>query len=96
MANYSRRQSGAVPPPISHGGSQQKPQAVPATESPQEPVMRRWPHPTRLDPIQCEDAFLRYVRCALSYQNQMLADIKTLLEQIQLNTARDDPDTEET
>ena len=25
---------------------------------------------------------MHYIRCALSYQNQLLADIKTLLEQL--------------
>lgn len=49
-----------------------------------EPEMRRWPHP-----IVCEaeepapqslTAALHYIRCALSYQNQLLAEIRTLLE----------------
>jgi hypothetical protein len=30
---------------------------------------------------------LHYIRCALSYQNEMLAEIKTLLEQIAENTS---------
>ena len=30
---------------------------------------------------------LHYIRCALSYQNQTLADIKALLEQIAANMA---------
>lgn len=54
-----------------------------------EPEMRRWPHPVNgVSPTQqavCEqsaEALLHYVRCALSYQNQLLADIKTLLEQM--------------
>ena len=49
----------------------------------QEPEMRRWPHP-----ISCgdgelpNDTALHFIRCALSYQNQLLADIKTLLERL--------------
>ena len=30
------------------------------------------------------DAILRYLRCAMSYQNQILAEIKTLLETLTL------------
>jgi len=46
--------------------------------------MRRWPHP--VEPAgaanrQC-DPSLRYIRCALSYQNQLLTEIKALLEQL--------------
>ena len=49
-----------------------------------EPAMRRWPHP--VEPAcaanrQC-DPSLRYIRCALSYQNQLLTEIKALLEQL--------------
>jgi hypothetical protein len=29
---------------------------------------------------------MHYIRCALSYQNQLLADIKTLLEQLSTAT----------
>ena len=36
----------------------------------------------------------RYIRCSLSYQNQMLADIKALLERIALNTGSDPEDAE--
>jgi hypothetical protein len=57
--------------------------------------MRRWPHPVQPSLPQQEDPFVGYVRCALAYQNQMLADIKALLEQIQLNTAPEDPPAEE-
>ena len=50
---------------------------------PTEPVMRRWPHPVDgTDCIQPEDPALHYIRCALSYQNQLLSDIKALLEGI--------------
>ena len=54
--------------------------AVPATP---EPPVRRWPHPVEgVEPIQDLDPALHYIRCALSYQNQLLADIKTLLQQL--------------
>ena len=46
-----------------------------------EPAVRRWPHPVDgTEPLQSGDPALHYIRCALSYQNQLLADIKTLLE----------------
>jgi hypothetical protein len=32
--------------------------------------------------VQQPEPTLHYIRCALSYQNQLLADIKTLLEQM--------------
>ena len=48
-----------------------------------EPEVRRWPHPveggTRAAP---PEPALHYIRCAMSYQNQLLADIKALLEQL--------------
>lgn len=51
-----------------------------------EPVMRRWPHPVVTASPQ-EDATLHYITCALSYQNQLLADIKVLLERMANETA---------
>lgn len=81
-----------VPAPLSP--IQQEPevtaqQAVPGTPAFTEPEMRRWPHPINGTPPaqqaafeQSADALLYYIRCALSYQNQLLADIKTLLEQM--------------
>lgn len=48
-----------------------------------DPPVHRWPHP-----IECsckppaEDPTFHYIRCALSYQNQILAEIKSLLETI--------------
>ena len=67
MANCSR---GRIP----------RPQIPPP---PPEPVMRRWPHPVEGAGVTPDpDAGLYYIRCALSYQNQLLADIKTLLQQI--------------
>lgn len=61
-----------------------------------EPEVRRWPHPVdgsevppasnrqaarSMAPGQIDTA-LYYIHCALSYQNQLLADIKSLLEQL--------------
>ena len=49
-----------------------------------EPTMRRWPHPVETAGAvnrQC-DPSLRYIRCALSYQNQLLTEMKELLEQL--------------
>ena len=49
----------------------------------QEPPVRRWPHPvTSQDPPLPPEPTLHYIRCALSYQNQLLSEIKTLLQQI--------------
>ena len=54
-----------------------------AASAPQEPPVRRWPHPVeRAEPAPDLDPALHYIRCALSYQNQLLADIKTLLQQL--------------
>lgn len=62
-------------------------------ESPQtsaafpEPEVRRWSHPVgAAEPAISSDAALHYIRCALSYQNQLLADIKSQLEKIIANT----------
>lgn len=56
--------------------------AAPAPSVPEPPV-RRWPHPVEgAGPAQDLDPALHYIRCALSYQNQLLADIKTLLQQL--------------
>ena len=46
-----------------------------------EPAVRRWPHPVDSTETSVpEEPTLHYIRCALSYQNQLLADIKALLE----------------
>lgn len=56
-----------------------------------EPEVRRWPHPVdgvapssprQAVPAMQTDPALYYIHCALSYQNQLLADIKSLLEQL--------------
>ncbi|MCI8818245.1 MAG: hypothetical protein HFG04_03715 [Oscillibacter sp.] len=82
MAN---RQHGKSRSPA--GGRTVRP--VPASRPPAdslgypEPEVRRWPHPveggTRAAP---PEPALHYIRCAMSYQNQLLADIKALLEQL--------------
>lgn len=56
------------------------PSGVPTTP---EPPVRRWPHPVEgtESPRQADSA-LHFINCALSYQNQLLADIKALLEQL--------------
>ncbi|MDY5611926.1 hypothetical protein [Dysosmobacter sp.] len=61
---------------------------------PREPEVRRWPHPVggaeRSLPASARetDAALYYIHCALSYQNQLLADIKVLLEQLSVDLAQ--------
>ena len=59
-------------------------QASPCSQKTQtEPVMRRWPHPVAGNsPVAQSDSMLYYIYCALTYQNQLLADIKSLLEQL--------------
>ena len=48
-----------------------------------EPEVRRWPHPLEAPaPSPAPEPAMHYIRCALSYQNQLLADIKALLEQL--------------
>ena len=73
--------------------NQQNHPASPASSAFTEPEMRRWPHPVdgislpneRLSPsVGQADLSLYYIHCALSYQNQLLAEIKTLLEQLVL------------
>ena len=57
-----------------------------------EPPVRRWSHPVEgvdasqyADPTRQLHPSLNYIQYALSYQNQMLADIKALLEQLVLD-----------
>ncbi len=53
-----------------------------------EPEVRRWPHPVSEQPrslpasARDPDAALYYIHCALSYQNQLLADIKAVLDRL--------------
>ena len=55
---------------------------TPGTPSYTEPEVRRWPHPLEDPPSPAPEPAMHYIRCALSYQNQLLADIKVLLEQL--------------
>ena len=66
----------------------------PGTPGCWEPEVRRWSHPVAQDdsPAAPEPA-LHYIRCALSYQNQLLADMKSLLERM---AAEEEPPAEPT
>lgn len=76
MSNYSRcrRPASATPPT--------QPPAQPIF---QEPPVRRWNQAAEAA-VPREDATLGYIRCAIAYQNQLLTEIRTLLEQIEHNT----------
>lgn len=64
------------------------PVRAPGTPSYTEPEMRRWPHPLEDPaPSPAPEPAMHYIRCALSYQNQLLADIKALLEQLAADRA---------
>lgn len=77
------------------GGRRQQVRTVPARQSTapsgySEPPVRRWPHPVDgTEPVQTGDPALHYIRCALSYQNQLLAEIKTLLETMAVKPAEE-------
>ena len=71
--------------PVSSGPAQ--------TPAPTEPPVRRWPHPVDgAEPPADPDPALHYIRCALSYQNQLLADIKTLLLQLLPEDGQETPE----
>ena len=77
----------------SHGRRPVRSAPVPVRPA-QEPPVRRWPHPVEgVEPIQDPDPALHYIRCALSYQNQLLADIKTLLQQLVPEETREDAES---
>ena len=68
--------------------SQAKPAPLPSWP---EPEVRRWPHPApeaQPETVPPREALLNYLHCSLSYQNQLLADIKTLLQELQEHTAQ--------
>lgn len=65
---------------------------APGTPSYTEPETRRWPHPLE-DPAPAPEPAMHYIRCALSYQNQLLADIKALLERLSAERAAGVPPT---
>lgn len=74
MANQTQGQGRSEPAAVP------APSGVPTTP---EPPVRRWPHPIQGEESgQTADPALHFIRCALSYQNQLLADIKTLLEEL--------------
>ncbi len=51
-----------------------------------EPPVRVWPHNTNAVSYSPEqEAGLHFLRCSLSYQNQTLAEIKTLLERLAID-----------
>ena len=55
----------------------------PGTPGCWEPEVRRWSHPvTESGSSTGPEPAMHYIRCALSYQNQLLADMKSLLERI--------------
>ena len=73
MANCSR----------GRGRSDRAAAAQPLNPSTPEPPVRRWPHPIDgAAPARNGAQDLYYIHCALSYQNQLLADIKALLQQL--------------
>lgn len=65
---------------------------TPPPPASREPPVRRWPHPVSgVEPARETDPMLHYIRCALSYQNQQLADIKALLQRLVVERG-EDPD----
>lgn len=75
--------------PRERGQQGQRPGAPTPTFT--EPEVRRWPHPVDgVSPADIRpaasagqtDVSLYYIHCALSYQNQLLSEIKSLLEQL--------------
>ena len=61
-----------------------------------EPPVRRWPPPVDgTEPLPQTDPALHFIHCALSYQNELLADIKTLLERIAAGGEETETDGEE-
>ena len=68
-------------------------QSVPRPAA-QEPPVRRWPHPVGCqEPPLPPEPTLHYIRCALSYQNQLLSEIKTLLQQMAEQQRKGDQET---
>ena len=64
-------------------GGSSRPWQPPRRPPFREPETRRWPHAaSAAPPAPEEDPELRFLRCSLSYQNQTLAEIKALLEQL--------------
>ena len=73
------------------GQNEQTERQAPTPPASREPPVRRWPHPVSgVEPARAADPMLHYIRCALSYQNQQLADIKALLQRL-LEERGEDP-----
>lgn len=69
--------------PVSRSPSRSTEAVQPGRPAYTEPEVRRWPHPLEEAAVSpAPEPALHYIRCALSYQNQLLADIKVLLEQL--------------
>ena len=82
-----RRNPSAVRPPqplpVSRRQAGSWTASQPGTPGYVEPDVRRWSHPVEAGGASpAPEPALHYIRCALSYQNQLLADIKALLEQL--------------
>ena len=74
-------------------GGRSGPAAQSPAPVPQEPPVRRWPHPVDgAEPPADPDPALHYIRCALSYQDQLLADIRTLLLQLLPEDGQETPE----
>ena len=69
-----------------HSCGRRRPPAPPEPAAPAacpEPEVRRWPHPVDCVPKPESPGLpeaLHYIHCSLSYQNQLLSEIRTLLE----------------
>ena len=72
------------------GQTEQTERQAPTPPASREPPVRRWPHPVSgVEPARAADPMLHYIRCALSYQNQQLADIKALLQRLLVERGED-------
>lgn len=63
------------------------PAAATVREPVSEPSVRRWPHPIIQPSLPSADSMMQYILCTLSYQNELLCEIKTLLEKIATDLA---------
>lgn len=63
-------------------GGRRRTEAAPAPVPECEPNVRRWPHPVEAGTARTDGALLQELRCALACQNQLLTDIRDLLEQL--------------
>lgn len=92
----NRSPSGGRGPGVSRPARTVQVSRAPGTPSYTEPEMRRWPHPPEdSSPAPAPEPAMHYIRCALSYQNQLLAGIKALLEQMAADRAAEVGNPEE-